>query len=107
MIEIIIDPLHKVEKINFRCKSHEDEDLTLLVWPEIRPRFRTPSLPRERCSRPFVNETLHIYSTSKLEFITAYDDLSASAYRVVWNPDGSQLALSLRDTTIALLARPN
>ena len=37
MIEIIVDPIRKVEKVNFRCKSRDDEDVALLVWPEIRP----------------------------------------------------------------------
>jgi len=37
MIEIIIDPRHKVEKINFRVGSKEDEDLALSTWRKIRP----------------------------------------------------------------------
>jgi len=37
MIEIIIDPRRKVQKINFRVESKEDEDLALSTWRKIRP----------------------------------------------------------------------
>ena len=37
MIEIIIDPHRKIEKINFRVVSKEEEDFALSTWRKIRP----------------------------------------------------------------------
>jgi len=37
MIEIIIDPHRKVEKINFRVISKEEEAFALSTWRKIRP----------------------------------------------------------------------